>query len=200
VQDVFYNFIITITDIGDSAVLGALVVTVSACLFAQGCRREALVLMGAFIGASVSIALVKIVLMGCGGQLWQWGLRSPSGHSALSVTVLGTFGLLVRERLHGKYRYMVIGILLLLALIIAMSRVMLGFHTAEEVIAGICVGIIMLAAAHMSLRNKPLGSFNHYAIAYAATAVAFLTHGVHLPAESMIQVVASYFRLYVQCV
>lgn len=195
----FYRLMAIITDVGDSAVLGVLVLALSICLLAQGCRREAIVIFGSFLVTSLCMSIAKILLMGCGSELRHMGLHSPSGHSALSIAVLGTLGLLIRDRMQGKRRYLPLIVLLALAFAIAYSRVALGFHSAKEVAIGIIIGVLVLAVAVAYLKRTPARPFNVYAVALITLAVGVAMHGIHLPAENILQLLAAHFRALTNC-
>lgn len=195
----FYTLLVMITDLGDSAVLSALVVALCAYLLAQHCRREALILAGAFAAACVSIAAVKVLLMGCGTMLRHYGLHSPSGHSALSVTVYGLMAFLLGNRLPQRFRFIPMGLLIPLAIMIALSRVILGCHTLAEVIAGVLIGLVVLVGAEKLLAREPARRFNPFIFLFLMVAVAVAFHGLRLPAESIIQLIAHRFSVYARC-
>lgn len=188
-----------ITDIGDSAVLSALVLTVCACFLFQGGRREAGALFLSLIGTAAAIGVVKILFMGCASQLRSYGLHSPSGHSALSFAVLGTFALLLRERLPGIYRYVPSVLLLSLAFTISLTRVLLRFHTGVEVIIGSAIGILILLFIWRGLARTKPHPFNPKAAIIAALVIVFMLHGIRLPAEDVIKLFAHHFKLYTRC-
>ncbi len=193
------QFLITITDIGDSAVLSALVLTVCACFLIQGGRREAGALFLSLIGTAAAIGVVKILFMGCGSSLRVYGLHSPSGHSALSFAVLGTFALVLRERLPGIYRYVPSVLLLSLAFTIALTRVLLRFHTAEEVVIGSAIGLLILLFIWRGLARSQPYPFNPKAAIICAVVIVFMLHGIRLPAEDVIKLFAHHFKLYTHC-
>jgi membrane-associated phospholipid phosphatase len=188
-----------ITDLGDSAILGTLSLMVSLCFLFQGGRRESVALLFSLIGTAAAIGIAKILLMGCGSQLRSIGIHSPSGHSALSVAVLGTFALLIRERLPGIYRYVPSVVLLSLAFMIALSRVLLKYHTVAEVALGGCIGIISLLFIWKALSRTPPNKLNPHAAVYSALVIVFMLHGMQLPAEDIIKLFAEYFKLYTHC-
>lgn len=193
-------FLLTaLTDLGDSAVLTALVLSMATCLLAQGNRREAVIVVGAFLMTSITISLAKVLLMGCGSALRHYGLQSPSGHSGLSFVTYGMLAILLRSRVSEKRRNYPLPLLIGLALSIAASRVLLGFHTREEVYIGLFIGSVVLIITAKVLTTRPLHSLNHYIVAYVAVTTVFLMHGVRLPAESLIQLIASYFRHVARC-
>lgn len=188
-----------ITDLGDSGVLGALVIALSGYLYFAQCKREAIVLLASFIATSLAIALVKVLLMGCGSALRSYGLHSPSGHTALSLSVYGTLAALIGNQLKSHYRFIPAGIMIPLAALIAVSRVVLGYHTIPEVMAGLAIGTLTLLLTVTRLRKVELKAFNPALFLGIMLLIAVPLHGVRLPAESLIQLIAGQFRHFAQC-
>lgn len=194
------SLLISITDIGDSAVLGTIVLAISAYLLAKGARKEAVVVLLSFLVASLMVSLVKILLMGCGSSLRHWGLRSPSGHTALSLSVFGMLALLLSGRLKGKKRMLPFLLLIPMALLIAYTRVALGFHSAAEVCAGLIIGGMMLLPIRASFKNVEATESSPVVIIIITLFVAIMLHGVRLPAENIIALIASHFKNLAHCV
>ena len=73
------------------------------------------------------------------------GLSFPSGHAMLGVTFYGLLILiLLHEVRNTLWRNILIGVLVLLILLIAFSRVYLRVHYVSDVITGLAVGFIWL--------------------------------------------------------
>ncbi len=195
IKQLLYAF----TDIGDSAVLTALVLTVCACFLIQKGKREAGALFLALIGTAAAIGLAKILFMGCGSSLREYGLHSPSGHSAMSFAVFGTFALLLRERLPGVYRYVPSVLLLSLAFTIAYTRVLLRFHSIPEVVIGSAIGLLILLFIWRGLARSNPNPLNPKAAIICAIVIVFMLHGIQLRAEDYIKLLAQHFKLYTHC-
>ncbi|MFF1340690.1 diacylglycerol kinase family protein [Streptomyces sp. NPDC058290] len=76
----------------------------------------------------------------------------PSGHVGASVALFGGLAVLAAGRLRGARRSVVVGVLLLLPLAVAGSRVYRGMHHPSDVVAGLLNGACtLLVVAHALL-------------------------------------------------
>ncbi|WP_225802526.1 diacylglycerol kinase family protein [Streptomyces sp. NK15101] len=75
----------------------------------------------------------------------------PSGHVGASVALFGGLAVLVSRRLHGVRRHLVVGLLLVIPLLVAVSRVYRGMHHTSDVVAGLLNGACTLALAAAAL-------------------------------------------------
>jgi PAP2 superfamily. len=142
-----------ITGFGNAAVLTPLTFAIAVWLFAARRSRLALAwLLAVGLAGGVTAAL-KIYFSGCGLAPLQ--VHSPSGHTAFSTVVWGGLGLLIGRRSSLTRVGARLAALLLVGLI-AWSRLALGAHTPAEVIAGLLIGGLALAAfAHFLVRDPP---------------------------------------------
>lgn len=190
------DFLKFLADFGDSAVLIALVF--SAAFYLLWCRHnnEALAIVTALLGSAAVISVLKLIMISCGSG--HFDIRSPSGHSALSIAVYGTFGLLFFRYFEKWYRYLVSVALFALGATIAVSRVIMNLHSMGEMILGSIVGILTLLASWFfflhkkeafAVSEKPR-PFNIYIVIAILIVVAGLVHGTRLPSEDFIQKLA----------
>ncbi len=186
-----------ITDIGDSFVLGCMVITGAGYLLFQGCRKGASALLLSLSGSAFLIGLLKLFVRGCNEGLHRYGIYSPSGHAALSVAVLGTYALLLAGQLQGLWRFVPLLLLVPLISAIALTRLILGFHTAPEIIIGLIAGGIALLPAVVFLRYNTIEKFNVYGFMLSALAVALIFNGFRLPAENFIVMLSQYIKTHV---
>ncbi|HEU5047225.1 MAG TPA: phosphatase PAP2 family protein [Rickettsiales bacterium] len=186
-----------ITDIGDSAVLGGIALAGAAYLAWAGCRKGAAAMAASFLGAGIFIGLLKLLFIGCDGYWRNYNITSPSGHAALSMAVLGTFGLLVGSQWRGIWRHLPFLGGIALAIAIAATRVELGAHTVTEVIVGIAVGSMVLACIHAFVTRSAIPRFNSAALILTIMAAAVVLHGFRMPAEILLRFIAEHIKTYV---
>jgi len=103
------------------------------------------------------------------------GFGFPSGHAAKSTAVFGGAALVLET--WGRRRFVVAGLLVAL---VALSRVFLGVHYVVAVVAGVAVGVLVIAVMPRLGREYPrralacAGTLGVLAVATAATASAAL--------------------------
>lgn len=166
-----------LTDFADQAVVLPVVLAIGLALLMQGWRRGAAAwLVVVFATFAVMLGL-KLLLIPCGAA----ELRTPSGHVAAAAVVAGGLAALLAHR-----RAAVLPVALVAALVIAVSRLVLGLHTWPEVAIGALVGLAG-AVALTRLAGPPPPTLDPWRIAVAAAVVALLFHGLHLPAEAHIR-------------
>lgn len=184
--------IYTLTSLGNSAILSA--ITAVAVLFLVLCRsyREALRFAAALAVTSVVITVLKIIFLSCGHNVFN--IRSPSGHSGLSMAVYGSYALLLYRVLGGWSRYIVAGALLLVPLAIGVTRIQLHAHSLEEVILGTLVGLGCLAAVRTIIKPDQqhkltdLGRPSRLILLLVLTFLAvWLVREIKLPTETILK-------------
>lgn len=185
-----FSLLSAVTNLGDTAFLTACVVVILAGLLLAGSRREAAVYALAFLAAGGVIGFLKLTFNGC--HVLVPGLpdlRSPSGHAAMTAAAFGIAALIVCRRLEGLPRGLVAAAAATLILAIAVSRVVLGFHTVAEILAGLAVGGAMIAFAASGLSGSAKPRLSHGLPAAVAVAAA-VAYGSRLSAEGLIREVA----------
>lgn len=191
------EFLAFVADFGDSAVLTALVFTTT--IYMLYCRHfsEALALVTALFASSAIIAALKLIMMTCGGG--DLDIVSPSGHAALSISVYGTFGLVLMRYFNSWRRAIPALFFFILGFTIAISRVVHNLHSLNEVVLGIIVGVLVVMGISFILLSRkfslPLigkqGNFSVYAVIAILIVTAFFVHGHRLPAEKFIKNLAA---------
>lgn len=191
-----------VTDVGDSFVLSILVVAAVAYLLICRSYREAAALGLSFLITSGIIGILKIAFISCGDG--SFGLRSPSGHAALSIAVLGSLGFIGMQWLSGWRRYLPPILLCGLAVVIAVTRVPLRAHSVQEVLLGFFVGMtvmlamwaILLRRRYSSQGKKATNLYMLFAVLIVLTSIA---HGSRLPAEGVFNSLALKVRELAAC-
>lgn len=169
-----------LTDFADQAVLLPLVLAVAIALAAQGWRRGALVwliVVAATLGATV---MFKLMFMACSPLFGPMDVHSPSGHVAAAAVVSGGLAAML-----SRQRASILPAALVAAVVIGVSRLVLGMHSFPEVVVGALIG---LAGAAALLRfSGPPPRLRSAPLIAVILVVAGLFHGLHLPAEAAIR-------------
>lgn len=189
------NILVFLTDFGDQAVVLPLTALVTLVLLAQQRWRAAFAWLSAISSVLATILVLKVVFYACGWLLPVFGpdklsLQSPSGHTASATVLYGGIVALLSAQFNSDrfwiaYRPAIVTAVVV-AVIIGGTRILLGTHSASEVGLAACVGLIGLIAFARLLGQgaaRPL----HLPVLSAAVIVLVLSHGRHLPAESVIQ-------------
>ncbi|MBV9248464.1 MAG: phosphatase PAP2 family protein [Acetobacteraceae bacterium] len=169
-----------LTDFADQAVILPLVLAVAGALAAQGWRRGAVVWLCVLFATFATLLSLKLAFLACSPLFGPMDIRSPSGHVAAASVVSGGLAALLLRR-----RAPILPIAAMAALIIGVSRIVLGAHSLPEVAVGALVGLLgalallRLAGQAPELRNGRLVA--------TVIIIATIFHGLHLPAEAAIR-------------
>jgi len=184
-----------VTDFADQAVILPVVAVVFLVLLAQRRWRVAGAWMLAVPGVLGTLLVLKIVCFACGWllpalDLDQLALRSPSGHvGSATVVSSGVFALQARRLRVGTIPA-ALPAALAAAVIIGVTRVLLGAHSISEVVVAAFVGGAG-AVAFARLSGQRLLEKSGLPIAAAVAFMLVIFHGSHLPAEAIIQSAAA---------
>ncbi len=169
-----------ITDFADQAIVLPTVTIIGVWLLLAESRRTVLVWIASCAVVLGGIFLLKLVLPCATGD---YGLRSPSGHTASAILVSGAVLLLITRPDRGR-RSWAVGAALAIGILVAVTRLALGAHTLPEVIAGAIVGtagLLVFSTAELTPPRVP----SLYLVAGFGL-LALLVHGTRLPAERWI--------------
>lgn len=169
-----------LTDFADQAVILPLVLAISIALATQGWRRGAIVWLGV-VGVTFGVMLaLKVAFLACSPVFGPMDIRSPSGHVAAATVVTGGLAAILTGRAAS-----ILPVACLAALVIGISRLVLGAHSLPEVVLGAIVG---LAGAAMLMRLAgPPPRLRVIPLTIVIVVVAAIFHGLHLPAEAAIR-------------
>jgi membrane-associated phospholipid phosphatase len=185
-----------ITDLGDSAVVTMVALVTAAQLAWWGHRRAAVILMFALFAAAGAIGLLKVVFIGCGVEIFDLQIHSPSGHVALSTGVYGVIGAILGSSLTGWRRAIPLVLTILLIGAIAATRIVLGAHTIDEVMIGLAVGGAVALATSGLLRPAPptVRPIRVGRLLALVVLTLGLMDGITLPAEELVYYLASFLH------
>lgn len=178
-----------LTDFADQAVILPLVLAISIALALQGWRRGALVWLGV-VGATFAVMLIlKLAFLACTPLSGAADIRSPSGHVAAAAVVAGGLAALVTRRASS-----ILPIAAMAAVVIGLSRLVLGVHSLPEVVVGALVGLA--GATVLSRLAGPPPPLRPAPLILVIVLVTALFHGLHLPAEAAIRDTAANAAAY----
>jgi membrane-associated phospholipid phosphatase len=189
-----HTLLTVITDLGDPAILIPLTLLGAIYFALAGWKTSAVVFLCAFGVTGLLIAGLKLTLIGCGPAIPLFHIRSPSGHVAMSAVVYGLLAQMVTRRLD-PWRSRLVGAgAVTLILAIAVSRVLLGCHSWQEVVIGGALGAGILAVCRLGLRNESPSRMRLRGLVVLCLPVIAMLNGVHLPVELTIRQYASLLR------
>ncbi|BCP54516.1 hypothetical protein K32_31330 [Kaistia sp. 32K] len=186
-----------VTSFGGQAVILPILVFVTLGLLVSGQRRAAFWWAFSVVLVLGMVLATKIAFIPCATYLPVSGLRSPSGHAGASMAVYGGLGVLVARLLPKlSWRVLALSAGFLLAIAIAVTRVVIGAHTVPETILGSLIGV--LAPAILITRpNLFVGTvrLRWIWLLLGPLVLVVLLHGFELGAETVIESVAQQLNL-----
>jgi membrane-associated phospholipid phosphatase len=169
-----------LTDFADQAVILPVVLMIAVMLLVQGWRRGALAWLGVIFTTFGLMLVLKLVFLACVPLADPIDIHSPSGHVAAATVVAGGLVALLTRR-----RASVMPVAVLIAVVIGVSRLVLGMHSLPEVLLGAVVGLAgTVALVRLAGTPPPLQPGRVLAV---VVIIAALFHGMHLPAEAAIR-------------
>ncbi len=124
-----------LTNFADQAVMLPVVLAIAIVLALQGWRRGALIWLGVVCATFGLMLVLKLVFLACSRVTDPIDIHSPSGHVAAATVVCGGLAALLTRRRAG-----ILPVALLAAVVIGISRLVLGMHSLPEVVLGALVG------------------------------------------------------------
>jgi len=169
-----------LTDFADQAVILPLVLATAVALAVQGWRRGAVVWLLVVAATFVAMLVLKLMFLACSPLFGPMDIHSPSGHVAAATVVAGGLAAMI-----SRQRVSILPAALVAAVVIGISRLVLGMHSLPEVVLGALIGLTG-AVALMRFAGPPPRLKTRPLIAVIVI-VAVLFHGLHLPAEAAIR-------------
>jgi membrane-associated phospholipid phosphatase len=179
-----------LTDFADQAVILPLVFATAIALALQGWRRGALAWLVVVGTTFVAMLALKLMFLACSPLFEPMDIRSPSGHVAAATVVAGGLAAILIRR-----RTSILPAAVLAAIVIGISRLVLGMHSLPEVVLGALVGLTGAAALTRFAGVPP--RLKAAPLVTIIVVVAGLFHGLHLPAEAAIRQTAYRASLFI---
>jgi membrane-associated phospholipid phosphatase len=145
--------------------------------------RLAFVWSFAILGCAGVIGVLKLLLAACGPGLDFAGMRSPSGHTAMSTAIYGSLSLVIGHSSPPVVRAVVYSGGILLISGIGASRLVLGYHAPAEVAAALIIGVCAVAGVRIMLAKRSAITLPVRWLIGAAVILVTLLHGKRWPAE-----------------
>lgn len=186
----------SVTALGDSAVLlpCASLMLLSLCV-APPTRGLAWRWAALFLAVAGLVAASKLIFMS-----WGWGIRrldfiGLSGHSAMASIVWPSLIGLLCGHAPRRWRLAAWATGLLLALLVAVSRLMLHVHSTAEVISGLIVGATAALAFLFRYDTRWQLSRIRWLLGVSILVILPLVYGHRFPSERILRVVAQQLSL-----
>lgn len=151
------RMMISVTQLGDSEVL----IGISAALIVLLCAlrrwREAAAYFVAFLGTTLLVSLIKIIIhrprpladLYLGAESFSF----PSGHMTNSAVVIGSVGLFVAAALGGRPSFLVRLATIIIVFAVGLSRIYLGAHWLLDIVGGLCLATVVFTVLQGTLKR-----------------------------------------------
>jgi len=185
-----------ISNFGDIAVLLPASLGLIVFLAWIGWRQDAAAYAAAVAMCLTAALFAKLAFAACGGNHSLFGVDSPSGHAAFSATFYGCLAALFGTGRTIGRRLGLYGGAAALVVAIGASRVALEAHTVQEVVIGVLIGAMSIAAfntlrlvpARLELSFQTVVRMSPFAMLYA---LCLLLLAGHWTAEPFIDAIAA---------
>lgn len=175
---------VAITELGDSTVVIAVTIAVFLWLVWKRAWRAGAYWLTAIAGASALKTAIKVAVHRARPEeLFYTGWSSfsfPSGHSTVNFVLYGFLAFLAGRELSPRWRLPVGLGAMLLALLIAFSRLYLGAHWFSDVIGGLAFGTAWLAALGILYLRKPAKTVGATGLLSVGCAALIVAGGFHV--------------------
>jgi membrane-associated phospholipid phosphatase len=175
-----------VTNLGDSALLvPASAVLLAYLLYIRSGRTAGIWATTLVLCACLTI-VAKLALYTCGAEPSLADLRSPSGHTSLSVTFYGCCALMAGADKDPSMRWLLLFGSVATTVAIAISRVVLQAHTIGDVAAGFAIGLLCVAWFSSLYFARPPSPMRWELALVTFSLIALLMYGRHWTLEGAI--------------
>lgn len=149
------EFFITLTHIGDSIIVIAAAILIAVFLYYKKRPYRAFTVLSLVSGAALANIGFKALFNRPRPELWQHllpetGFSFPSGHVMLSASLLAAIVIVLWDK---PYKWTVLTVAIILAIIVGISRVYIGVHYPSDVLAGWSI-VLALAFGLLAVKEK----------------------------------------------
>lgn len=180
-----------ITNLGDSAIMLPCAMLMGVWLLLTVSWREAVRWYACFATACLLVAASKIAFFGWGIGIRALDFTGFSGHSMLGAAVMPVLGWLL---LQPSQRLSQVGAAMgaAAAILVAWSRIHLGYHSPWEAVTGSMIGLS--ASAYYLYRGPRVSQryMQRLAMAVVLLAPIVIFHGTHAPTHGILQRIGAY--------
>ncbi|WP_380179215.1 phosphatase PAP2 family protein [Kalamiella sp. sgz302252] len=168
-----------LTYFGDSMLLiPTAIVMAGLIIWKNSDRRAAWYWALAFCTAGAVVSFSKVAFMGFGIGSATFNFTGFSGHTAMSATLWPVMLWLLSGRLQERGRLFAVGVGYAIPIMVGASRLMLNYHSASEVIAGLILGLTLSTAFLVSQRRSQVQGFSAVQLCIALLLpLLLLSHG-----------------------
>ena len=148
---------------GSDAVLFLFALGTAGWLWRMAKRRDAMVLLCSALAARILVLVIKVIVSSerpfMKAPPWPlievYDFGYPSGHTIMSLVILGFTSVLVLRYRAGSTAQTIVGASLWIFILgISFSRIYLGFHWLNDVVGGYLYGFVVLMAADASSQSE----------------------------------------------
>ena len=159
------KFFVVITMFGDKAVMMGISLLIVIALVIKKQWRSAFHLLAIALLTGTILCFLKTFVYSPRPEKFLVIDRSssfPSGHMGFSVTILGFIAFLTAQPLSKKRKWIPYTLASILIILIGYSRLYLGIHWLEDVLASLFIGLTILLFVIISYRRYPSRPFGNF--------------------------------------
>ena len=180
------GIMIVLTELGDAAVILPVITAVLLWLLWKRAWRPA-----AYWIAAASFGAVLTIILKTGFGLprplpmydGSIAFGFPSGHAVMSIVVFGFLAVLSTRELNLRGKYVVFSTLVMVAGLIAFSRIYLGAHWLSDVLGGLSFGMAWVALLGIAYTRRPAPAIAARGLLAVATIVFIVGAIVHATSQ-----------------
>ena len=190
------DFFIAVAGLGNMALIFSLTVVSALFFLLYNQKRAAITITLVFCITTVLIVLAKITIQSGTHLNMFHGLRSPSGHSAMSLAVYGTLATIISSSQIGKRRIISYFFAIPLIALIGIAVHLIGWHTVSDVVIGLSIGLISSFTVWMLLMKGISVRCNWLLFTIIALTILWVMYGIPFPGEEIIGGISQYIHTH----